>query len=630
MVHPLSSLLPLSCVLAAGAAAHAQEVLVNQDIAVSTTWTANHTYNLQRQIYVLPGATLTIEAGTVIASTTNIGGSLAVNRGAQIFVRGTETKPVIMTSKADVQTWTNGDPRTGTWREAANEWGNLTLMGAAYVSENATAGNTPTPNANNVAAMEGLVAGFPGDTRVLYGGGNDDDDSGSISYLSLRYAGKVIGLGNELNGLSLGGIGRETDIHHVEIMNNVDDGIEIWGGTVNLSYYSIWNVGDDSFDIDQGWRGKAQFGLIVQGHSLDASQGSGVGDNAFELDGAEDSDWQPVTTATIYNCTVIGQPFDGDHLTAWRDNARVQFRNCIFMDAGEQVVKFDNVDGDGANGYGFNGTLSWAATWTTDHSATSGVNAPTNPSSFYRAQTSGKLAEISDSVFYGNTFASAYTEAAARGVFAAANGNVREPRQSPIQALTRGAAVLKGGKVIAPVTFLDPRPANDALTSDGFAPNDGFFSSAAYRGAFEPGNDWLAGWTASSAFGLTPDSAWCDLGNARAGAAGDPVFYGDGGLTGGQPVVLALDNAPANAPVALALDWARNDVPLFGATLVPDVVQAGFTIGVPADANGSFSLGFNWPNGLPSGHSYYMQCWIADASAPFGIATSNAVVGTAP
>ena len=66
----------------------------------------------------------------------------------------------------------------------------------------------------------------------------------------------MIGLANELNGLSLGGIGRETDIDHVEIMNNVDDGIEIWGGTVNLKYISIWNIGDDSFDIDEGWAAK--------------------------------------------------------------------------------------------------------------------------------------------------------------------------------------------------------------------------------------------------------------------------------------------------------------------------------------------------------------------------------------
>jgi hypothetical protein len=175
-----------------------------------------------------------------------------------------------MTSKADVATWavdgthpTGRDPRTGSWRQAANEWGNLTLMGAGFISENATAGNIPTCSANNVAAMEGLVAAFPGDTNVLYGGGNDNDDSGAIRYLSLRYGGRVVGLNNELNGLSLGGIGRGTDIEGVEIMNNVDDGIEVWGGTVNIRNFNIWNVGDDSFDLDQGYRGQVQSGLIV-------------------------------------------------------------------------------------------------------------------------------------------------------------------------------------------------------------------------------------------------------------------------------------------------------------------------------------------------------------------------------
>ena len=279
--------------------ADAAEILVTSNISTSTTWTADNTYNLQQQIYVLPGATLTIEPGTIIASTTNLGGSLAVTNGAQIHAEGTEDNPIIWTSKADVATWTGNppDPKTGTWREGCNEWGNLTIMGDAYISENATVGNVPTPNPNNVAAMEGLVADFPGDTKVLYGGGNDDDDSGTVRYCSFRYGGKVISLANELNGLSLGGIGRGTDIHHVEVMNNVDDGVEIWGGTVNLKYINIWNVGDDSFDVDQGWRGKAQFIFIVQGYSCDAEQGSGVGDNCFETDGAEDSDWQPVTTA---------------------------------------------------------------------------------------------------------------------------------------------------------------------------------------------------------------------------------------------------------------------------------------------------------------------------------------------
>lgn len=505
---------------AASTTAGAAEILVSADITTSTTWTANNTYNLQDQIYVKNGATLTIEPGTIIASTTSIGGSLAVARGAQIFVMGSEEKPVIMTSKADVATWVAGNPKTGTWREGVNEWGNLTVMGRGYISENATAGNTAVPSNTNVAAMEGLVAAFPGDPDVLYGGGNDGYDAGTIKYLSLRYGGRVIGLNNELNGLSLGGIGRTTDIHHIDIMNNVDDGVEVWGGTVNLKYLNIWNIGDDSLDMDQGWRGKAQFVCIVQGYAADAAQGSGVGDNAIELDGAEDSDWQPVTTGVIYNATVIGQP-GGDHGTAWRDNARVQFRNCIFMDLGERLIRNDNVDGDGANGYGFNGTLSFVATWTTPFSVTSPVNAPANPAAFYQAQTSGTLAEMTDSVFYNNINGNAYTDATTVGVVPgnATNDNVVS-NTLPIQSIVRGPQVTKGplALVMRPVIKLDPRPAGDAVKSVSQAPADGFFTPAKYRGAFSPAKlldgtvhddsgNWLCNWTAADAFGYTV----CDL-----------------------------------------------------------------------------------------------------------------------
>ena len=491
----LGAMLGAATVGTAGAA----EVLVTEDIATSTTWTANNTYNLTKQIYVRPGATLTIEPGTLIASTpsANGSGSLAVTRGAKIVAAGTAEAPIIFTS-------TNDD--FVTWREAANEWGNLTIMGSAYVSEDATPGNVPTPNASNIASMEGLTAAFPGDPDVLYGGGDDDDDSGVLNYVSFRYGGRVVGLNNELNGLSLGGIGRGTELSHIEIMNNVDDGIEIWGGTVDLKYFSIWNIGDDSLDIDQGYRGKVQYGFIVQGHSLDASQGSGVGDNAVEIDGAENSDWQPVTTTTMYNMTIIGQPVDGDHLTAWRDNARAQFRQSIFMDAGERVVRNDNVDGDGGQGYGFNGTLSFNQTWATDHTVFSPVNAPANPADFYTAQSSGKLAEIVDSVAFRNLNASAYTTANEVGVFNAGNYNVLVPgfdnADSPIVSLTRGAPVTRGGKIMLPVISIDPRPANEALKAARTAPNDGFFCPRTYRGAFGPNENWLADWSAADNFGF--------------------------------------------------------------------------------------------------------------------------------
>lgn len=619
----------LGLALATGAAT-AQEVLVTSDIATSTTWTANHRYNLQQQIYVLPGATLTIQAGTVVASTANLGGSLAVCKGAQIFVQGTEKNPVIMTSTADVATWTNGNPKTGTWREACNEWGNLTIMGGGYISANGHAlganTNSPVPSATNVSPMEGLLAAFPGDTRVLYGGGNDDDDSGSIGYLSIRYGGRVIGLGNELNGLSMGGIGRGTDVHHVEIMNNVDDGIETWGGAVNYKNISIWNIGDDSFDVDQGWRGKAQFVLLVQGYSVNASQGSGVGDNGFEVDGAEDSDWQPVTTTTIYNATFVGQPLDGDRATAWRDNARVQYRNCVFMDCGEEVVGYDNIDGDGGHGYGYNGTLSWAQTWTTPYTATSTVNAPANPSAFYQTQTSGNLAEIKDSVYYNNLATNAYTQANTVGVFNAANNNVQST-VSPITSIARGPMVTRGGKLMLPVTSLDPRPAGDALTSVAWAAEDGFYSSAHFRGAFAPGNNWLNGWTASQAYGFTPGSAWSDLGKSLAGTYGDPVLSGSGSFTANSNNTIALSNAKELSVAFLGLGFGRIDLPLFGGTLVPNYAVGAVLVGI-TDPSGNAAITLHVPAGFTPGVTVYLQQWVWDTGAVAGLSSSNAIAAT--
>jgi hypothetical protein len=506
----------LAATMLVAGAASAAEVLVTQNISTSTTWTADNTYNLQTQIYVLPGATLTIQPGTVIASTTNLGGSLAICRGARIVANGTNDLPIIFTSKADVATWTAGNPKTGTARVAMNEWGNLTVMGRAYVGKygnGAPSTNTAAPSAANFAQMEGLTGSSSTDPNVIYGGGDDLDSSGTFSYVSLRYGGKVIGLGNELNGLSLGGIGKETVIDHIEIYNNVDDGIEIWGGTVNVQYFSIWNIGDDSLDIDQGWRGKAQFGLIVQGYSGNAAQGSGVGDNILEIDGAEKSDAQPVTTGVVYNLTCIGQTGStgGDTAVEFRDNANLQVRNSIFMDVGEQVFRNINTDGEatgGQTGYGHNGTLSYAARWTTPYNTYSTVNAFANPAQAYQAQVDGNLIDVRDCVFYNNLNASAYSEANTYGVFTSGNNvnagtSAANPTAMPIAAITKGAAVNPNGSlIIRPVTSIDPRAANAAVTSVGTAPNDGFFEQAQFRGAFSSTGNWLCGWTAVDAYGI--------------------------------------------------------------------------------------------------------------------------------
>ncbi len=618
----------------AATSANAADVDVLSNIAGSETWTSDNVYNLTTQIYVEDGATLTIEAGTVIRTEAE-DGSLAVSRGGQIFVKGTQLEPVIMTSDEDVATWaadashpTGKDPKSGTLRTSANEWGNLTLMGRGYISEDDVSGNVPTPNANNVAVMEGLVSGggVP-QSAILYGGGDDDDDSGSIQYLSIRYGGKNVALNKELNGLSLGGIGRETDISFVEIMNNVDDGIEIWGGTFNLKNFAIWNIGDDSLDIDQGYRGKVQFGLIVQGASLNAGQGSGVGDNAIETDGAENSDWQPRTRTTMYNLTVIGQPVAGDGLTAWRDNAGVQYRNCIFMDGGEKFVRFDDSDGDGAQGYGFNSTLSWADHWTTADTVFPAVNAPGNPGDFYGAQFGGNVCEITDSVMFRNLSPDAYTEATARGVFAAANNNVLEPSTQPIVSVTRGAPSVLGGLVILPVTGLDPRPAGDALTSASAAPADGFFTEANYRGAFEDSSStWLCGWTASEAFGITSSTCnYYDLGCAKQGERGLPRLQGNGDFGSGLLGSLDLTAGPTSSLAILFVSLVETPVNFKGGVL--KTVPILTSVGLATNPNGNVSLPIALPAGVPAGFEVFFQYGFSDVFATQGVGLSNAVVG---
>ncbi len=626
--------------------ANAAEIFVTADIATSTTWTADNTYNLQGQIYVLPGATLTIEPGTVVASDTNGGGSLAITRGAQLFALGEAGAPVVMTSKADVATWAAADPSTGTWRESANEWGNLTIMGSAYISENAIPGNTATPSASNYGDMEGLTPPA-GSTVGRYGGGDDDDDSGTIQYLSIRYGGRVVGLNNELNGLSLGGLGRGTDMHHIEIMNNVDDGIEIWGGTFNLKYFSIWNIGDDSLDIDQGWRGKAQFGLIVQGHSLNASQGSGVGDNCCEFDGAEDSDWQPVTTASLYNMTIIGQPLDGDGATAWRDGARVQIRNSVIMDCGEQVVRPDDNDGDGASGYGHNGTLTFAQVWTTPYTSLSNVNAPAGLATFYQAQSSGNLAEITETVFFRNLASSAYTEANLRGVFNASNNNILAGAAAqPIANIVRAPLIVRGGKNILPVIGLDPRPTNDAAAVAPPAPEDGFFTAARYRGAFSPNtaNTWLCGWTASEAFGFTAGNCvgvnYCDANTNSTGNKGTISAYGSASVAANN-LTLEASNLPVNAFLFFIASTTEGFVANpngsqgnlcvlgnIGRYVGPGQIQTSGTTGV-----GTLAIDLTQipqPNGFVSavpGQTWNFSTWHRDVVG--GVASSNFTNGVA-
>jgi len=518
----------------------------------------NHWYNLRDRVVVRNGATITIPAGTVFASDkggADQGGSLVITTEGQIMAMGTKDEPIYFTSKDNMATWADdGSDITGkdrddhqAWRRGVDEWGSVAILGEARITDTRqNPNNGDTLNADKTAPIEGL----PNlqDNVNFYGGLDDNDDSGVMKYVSLSYGGDNFNpqTDAELNGMSWGGVGRGFDAHHIEIYNNVDDGLEIFGGTASVKNLAVWNIGDDSFDVDQGWRGQAQFVLLVQGAAASADQGSGYGDNGFEMDGADgDTDAQPFSASQIYNATVIGAPDIGgqdssDNLIELRDNMNIQFVNSIFMTVGERVLVNGVTDGDGSEGFGgtntsagSNGTLGFADRFVTPASyyRNPGDNAVPFPAqgsattadfqAAYQDQNPDwPLINIRGSVFWNNdNLGQADTQiSGTNGVTgnsdsvtlvpnASLDNNVAQA--SPIEDVARAtspgsdftvASSDAGDGVIGNITSLDPRSKGAATASLQFeAPINGFYSAVDYRGAVGPDFNWLAGWTGLSA-----------------------------------------------------------------------------------------------------------------------------------
>lgn len=298
-------------------------VMVSNNITSNTTWSKDKTYILANRISVVSGVELTIDAGTVIKGQAGSGANataLVIARGAKLFANGTAAEPIIFTSVADeiesgMIVGPNLDPnQTGLW-------GGVIVLGNARAS---LSGDVQE------AAIEGIPAT---DVNGKYGGTNDADNSGVIRYISIRHGGANIGEGNEINGLTLGGVGTGTTVEYVEIVANSDDGVEFFGGTVNVSNVVVWNNGDDAIDTDQAWAGTLDNFVIVN-----------PGDEAFELDGPEGS--YQGAGHTIQNGTVFAG--DASGLIDYDDNTDVSMNNIYFtnLTIGQDV--------EGYSGYALN------------------------------------------------------------------------------------------------------------------------------------------------------------------------------------------------------------------------------------------------------------------------------------
>jgi hypothetical protein len=280
----------------------------------TTTWTSDKDYILEGFVFVNEGQTLTIEPGTVIQFRTGQAenaSALIVARGGTILAEGTASDPIVFTVEGD-------DLMGSVPVQARGLWGGLIILGNARL---------------NVDGEEAHIEGIPlSEPRGVYGGTLDDDNSGRLKYISIRHGGTNIGQGNEINGLTLGGVGSGTIIEYIEIISNQDDGVECFGGSVDLRYITIAYCGDDAFDADIGYHGNIQFMLAIQSPE--------TGDKLIEITGGEPPGYGlPYTLPVIYNFTGIGRGFNsGSSIISISANGGGHIFNSVFSDQDRGVL----------------------------------------------------------------------------------------------------------------------------------------------------------------------------------------------------------------------------------------------------------------------------------------------------
>jgi hypothetical protein len=449
--------------------AFAADVLVTGKISANTTWSSANRYQLNGYVFVTSGATLTIEAGTIVQGRVSTGtgaAALVICQGAKIEASGTATRPIIFTSELDLLNGNLRETDTGLW-------GGLVILGRAVINSRSDSAILPAPITDQIEGFAVATADVP---LITYGGTDDNDNSGTLRYVSVRHGGAVIGTGNEINGISMGGVGRGTTIEFCEVFANKDDSFEFFGGTVNARYLVSAFSNDDNFDYDQGYRGNLQFLFAIQ-----SDIGADRGDRGFEMDGATapEATATPMGGGTVFNATLIGigtqtqpngQPGRASTAMHLRDNGATKIYNSVFVDFAT-IFRIDadeqpRID-DGSLLFRNNTFFSHVAA----NNTSTGVfetDSPLKPALFTDTNLGNQIANP----------------------------------------LLRGI----GRK---PTRLLDPRPAagSPLLGAAVTAPVSSFFTATSYRGAFGDTN-WAAGWTKLWTEG------WFDL---ASGATGNDV-----------------------------------------------------------------------------------------------------------
>ncbi len=389
-------------------------VVISGIITEDTTFFADREYLLRGGVFIGDGhneTILTIEPGCKIYGESSTNAMLVIAKNSKIMAEGTASDPIVMTS----------DKAVGS--RGRSDWGGLIFNG-----------NAPLNTADSAWGEGGT--GY-------YGGSDPNDDSGVLKYVRVEFAGREISPDNELNGIAFQGVGSATEVDYIQVHMNKDDGVEMFGGTVNLKHVYLTGIADDCFDYTDGWTGKAQF-VVAQQYGDDADQG-------FEMDNnGEDNTATPYSNPVIYNFTLVGAPSgpESDIGVLLREGTKGHFYNGL-------IVGFNEVGLD------------------IDHEQT------------FNNVSAGDLV-FDYCLFYNN------------GMNFSDDDDGFDEQEFAMTTMTHNS-VASGSPLVDPYNISSPNllPQGEALTHSYMTPpNDGFFdTSVDYIGGIDPDNDWTQGWT---------------------------------------------------------------------------------------------------------------------------------------
>lgn len=565
--------------------------LINQD----QRWTADKVYVVDKMVFVEEPAVLTIEPGTIVrfeANTVSGGtstnpndpGALFICRGAKIVAQGTADAPIVMTNLDDpfvaggattIPTIANGgkgmevsgayqefSPRNYSSSASAStprfategDWGGLVMLGKAKLAFNTTGtlddgSNISTPviatstrgvGANFIegtAAIDSSIYGISSRAGYtfsggLYGGANDNDNSGSLRFVSLRFGGFLFAPNNELNGLTSGALGRNTSIEFVEIYNNKDDDFEPFGGRNHFRYIVGSAGGDDGFDIDEGYNGNVQFMLQLQGNVYfqDGTATGRLVENEGDILGEWDGpdvikNGKPYSVPTVFNYTGIGGGFDGIDR---KENSGGKVFNSIYVNPsdltlvdGTLATALAGTDGTGSIHRFLNLRASGGEFNNVGDSAQ-----PTEEDLCFKSTTfavRSSLRVVAGSETNNASVISKLTNNTGYQLVIGLTNAVRSLPVTTVNTLLAGGKTNNlGSPVITPASLtnyyssLDPRTGSSVAAGvrpsattggTGYARKSGWFVETDFRGAFKDGN-WLSGWSVLEDVGVAPQGGF--------------------------------------------------------------------------------------------------------------------------